>query len=88
MAAIFLQFSLKDPDSAKYQWGQLRRSWIRESLGFDSTFKFGYFLDVDVNAKNSFGGYTGYKPFRFMFFDREIVRVDAQDLLGNMKKVY
>jgi hypothetical protein len=35
----------------------------------------GYLVNVEVNAKNSFGGYTGSKPYMVLFSGDRIVRV-------------
>ncbi len=51
---------LKDPDSAQYRWAS--DPYLKES-GLGMTYHADYFL----NAKNAFGGYTGYKERRAMF---------------------
>jgi hypothetical protein len=35
----------------------------------------GYMVDVEVNAKNSFGGYVGFKPYMVFFSGESIYRV-------------
>lgn len=51
---------LKDPDSAQYQWpGKPFKGYARVNLGKDMLF--GWVVPVIVNAKNSYGGYTGWK---------------------------
>lgn len=51
--------ALKDPDSAKYIFYKPVRAYTA------STKIVFWMVRVDVNAKNSYGGYTGYKPFIF-----------------------
>ena len=51
--------ALKDPDSAKYIFYKPVRAY---SASTKTVF---WMVRVDVNAKNSYGGYTGYKPFLF-----------------------
>lgn len=46
--------NLKDPDSAKFDW---------RGEGWNKTKK-GWVICGRVNAKNSYGGYTGYQQFR------------------------
>jgi hypothetical protein len=46
--------SLKDPDSAKFQWAK-----IQIGLPMDGAIDY----CGQVNAKNSFGGYVGSQPF-------------------------
>ena len=55
----FFTTALKDPDSAKYIFYKPVRAYTA------STKVVFWMVRVDVNAKNSYGGYTGYKPFIF-----------------------
>lgn len=52
----FMERILKDPDSARYKF---RTPVIRGYAGSPS--RFGYVVCVEINAKNSFGAYTGYR---------------------------
>lgn len=51
---------LKDPDSAKYTFATPAAGWwsVNQSRPL-----FGYICLVGVNAKNSYGGYTGEQPY-------------------------
>lgn len=49
---------LKDPDSAKFSWGKVPKQMPPAEF---------YYCGM-VNAKNSYGGYVGEKPFVAMFF--------------------
>lgn len=65
---------LKDPDSAKFaSWSD--RAW-KTAVG-DSSIGFSPILvwetHVDVNAKNSYGGYNGFKRWRFGWSHGKIV---------------
>ena len=55
----FFTTALKDPDSAKYIFYKPVRAY---SASTKTVF---WMVRVDVNAKNSYGAYTGYKPFLF-----------------------
>lgn len=55
----FFATALKDPDSAKFIFYKPVRAY---SASTKTVF---WMVQVDVNAKNSYGGYTGYKPFIF-----------------------
>lgn len=46
---------LKDPDSAQFKWGELKSA---SYCGL-------------VNAKNAYGGYTGFSPFMVFTIERE-----------------
>ena len=55
----YMRSELKDPESARYRYVQEPR---KTSIEYGKTLgdmKFGYNLLVLVNAKNSYGGYTG-----------------------------
>lgn len=60
--------ALKDPDSARIKLHQPRKAyrvtnWVEPTL-------YGYLVVAEVNAKNSYGGYTGYKDY-LVFMDGE-----------------
>ena len=61
-----IQSFLKDPSSAKYDFGVCHKGWQASPLLLGGGTKFGYILDTDINAKNSFGGYTGAKTYKFI----------------------
>ena len=77
-ASALLKRYLKDPDSAKIEWGAVQTSWIREAPIHGGQLRFGYLLTANINAKNSYGAYTGYKPFQFLFFNGSLVSAYAQ----------
>lgn len=71
----YLRQRLKDPDSAQYQWER------GPSQGWDryGRLNVGWRVCLQVNAKNSFGGYTGFRPYYFIINRDRIVRVEAGD---------
>lgn len=70
----FMEYRLKDPDSAQYKFGQPQQGWITKPPvkggGLDIA---GWHVTIAVNARNGFGGYTGFKPYQFMLRDGRIV---------------
>ena len=59
----FMSRALKDPSSAKYEFlGRPQKTWA--TVAGDT--EFGYGLCAYINAKNSFGGYTGAKLYFFL----------------------
>ena len=56
---------LKDPDSLKMECQPVRKGWARQYR--DRAADFGWVVSCMVNAKNSYGGYTGAKPYIFLF---------------------
>ncbi|RKF36715.1 hypothetical protein [Paraburkholderia fungorum] len=66
----YMENVLKDPDSARYDYLNSPQSgWRRTSNGL----KFGYVVCVNINARNSYGGYTGAQPSYFMLRDGTVV---------------
>ena len=66
---------LKDPDSAKYSFEiPPRKSWVYDFTLHGNVF--GWVVCSGINAKNSFGGYTGEQPFAFLFKDQKLAGVE------------
>jgi len=40
-------------------------------------------MEASINAKNSFGGYVGFKPYVFMFKNGDLEHVWGQQELGS-----
>ncbi|WP_018435323.1 hypothetical protein [Paraburkholderia atlantica] len=59
---------LKDPESARYDFGAPARAYANNGSlrGGDVAWR-GYAVPVRVNAKNSYGGYTGGKDYIILF---------------------
>jgi hypothetical protein len=75
LADAWLDNYLKDPFSAQKRWQPLERGWIREAPIDGGSLIFGYRLAGEINAKNSFGAYTGFKTYIFMIRNGEMVGV-------------
>lgn len=69
----FFSMYLKDPSSAQYSFGDVYKGYYVGSAFEGRKLQPGYMLDVRVNAKNSFGGYVGAKPYRFLFRNAKMV---------------
>lgn len=74
-AEAFFLGVLKDPDSAQYQWNPVYKGYYRDAPILGGALTWGYLLEGGVNAKNSYGGYTGYKAYTFVFHNGEIALV-------------
>jgi hypothetical protein len=73
--AVFKK-SLKDPDSALYKFGEMRHGWYFSGILNGAEKVFGWVQIVEVNAKNSYGGYVGYRR-HYIFFDRHGMEYDV-----------
>jgi hypothetical protein len=65
--------ALKDPESARIEFQPARPTWGR-AVGHPDTI-YGWEIIAMVNAKNSYGGYTGSKPWSFMLRDERLLSV-------------
>jgi hypothetical protein len=56
---------LRDPFSAQYEFGSPRKAWWGHpgALAVNRWMRLGWGVPVRVNAKNGFGGYTGWKAY-------------------------
>ena len=87
----FLHNYLKDPLSAVCDWNPIYRGATKDGLLDGHKSHFGYVLDGKVNAKNSFGGYIGYKPYKFVFHNGVIDAIYTEQLIGStayLGKIY
>jgi len=74
---------LKDPSSAQYRLlntftGYCKQGWARGN-GLDWV---GYAANIAVNAKNSYGGYTGYQVYTVLFVNGRAVRLIEGENFG------
>jgi hypothetical protein len=67
-----MEISLKDADSAKYRFGDLYRAKSFKGLIRGGGYTYGWGMDFLVNAKNSFGGYTGFEPWQAFWADGKV----------------
>lgn len=74
---------LKDPDSAKFTFLTPSKAWCQS--GF--TYAYGWLIPLTVNAKNSFGGYTGKKPMAYMYTNGVYRDFTAPYQVGGCKPV-
>ena len=69
-----IQFVLKDPDSAKLSTITTpRKEWFLNPANFNSTFGYAWLSCAKINAKNSYGAYTGYKNWVFFIKNNKTV---------------
>ena len=65
--------TLKDPDSAIFKtFSQPKQYWLGNRA--NPVGLYGYLVCATVNAKNSYGGYVGYKTDGFLIRNNLIVR--------------
>lgn len=67
LARTWFNSTLKDPFSAQYNFSQASQGYYVTPVIEGAKRYFGYQMKVNVNAKNSFGAYGGFKEYIFMF---------------------
>ena len=70
-----MSMALKDPDSAKYNFGEPRKGMTQDGWAVGGKKHFGYIVPTMINAKNSFGGYVGAKQYYFLFSEGQVMEV-------------
>ena len=70
-----MEMRLKDSGSAVYKFGEPEKGYLTkppiQGGGLDLA---GYTVPVEINAKNSYGGYAGFESYKFLLRDNEVVR--------------
>ena len=74
MEKALIRPGLKDPDSAKFDFGAVVRTTIPSGFASPTPILV-WRTDVNVNARNSFGGYTGFQPYHFAWRDGRLIAV-------------
>lgn len=77
---------LKDPYSAQYTFLQPFKGYSQDGAWAPSKggVTYGWVAPVMVNAKNSYGGYTGAKRYVFMFSNSILYDVTGNDVFGRV----
>lgn len=77
----YMDTVLKDPSSAQYS------DWRGPDQGYVSNMNgafFGYRVCVFVNAKNSYGGYTGKQPHAFVIKNNTVIQHQGGGISGTV----
>lgn len=70
-----ISLSLKDPDSAQFKFSEPFKGYTRKApLSGGGIKTAGWIVRVFVNAKNSYGGYVGFREYQFLFKDDKYVQ--------------
>jgi hypothetical protein len=78
---------LMDPYSAVYEFGTPRRGFAQEGFAVGGKKRIGYIIPIEVNAKNEYGAYTGYKTRYYLWSEGGLYDVTALKLSGMAKYI-
>ena len=73
-----------DPESIILNCLDATKGWARRRISDEPTF--GWIVACDVNGRNRFGGYTGNRPYVFIFNDRGTTVIDSRDLENTIQQ--
>ena len=74
LAETHIKGTLKDPFSAQFVHGQpCYRGAMKQSLLKGGAWLFGYLQEGTVNAKNSYGGYVGFRQYKALMRGNMVV---------------
>ncbi len=85
----YMNSILKDPESARYTFERPFKAYSQDG-SLSSTnggVRYGYVAGVQVNAKNSYGGYTGNQLYVFMFSNGVMYDTSANFAFGRVHRV-
>ncbi len=81
---VYFQQTLKDPSSIQY--GEVTQPVqgfysIKDALisGGQVHRHYGWLVRATINAKNSYGGYVGFKTYTFVFHGENLIHVDSPE---------
>ncbi len=88
VVTVYMEKTLKDPESVRYrEFSKPRKEHIITNIDAKEA-TYGYSVCVLVNAKNSYGGYTGNHQYWFFLRDGKIVRSQDVDSAFFGKIIY
>jgi len=73
---------LKDPSSAQFRHGTCVKGYWSSVPIMSLKKAYGWYQVGEVNAKNSYGGYVGFKPYQILMKDGYVVRYCITDNKG------
>ena len=71
--------SLKDPSSAQFRHSQCFRGYWGSAPILGMGIEFGWVQKGEVNGKNSYGGYVGFRPYQALIRDGAVIRYCVSD---------
>ena len=78
----YFDATLKDPASIQYkEVTEPRKDWVRDAPIAGYQMHYGWIVKATINAKNSYGGYVGFKTYSFLFRGEQIIETITPDTL-------
>lgn len=77
-----ISYNLKDPNSAQFRHAPCTRGYWGSVPILGMPIAYGYFQQGQVNAKNALGGYVGFKGYKILMRNGQVVRYCVTDNQG------
>ena len=74
IATETISSALRDAGSAQYRFGNCAPLAAHSIPILGIPIQYGYAIPVEVNAKNAYGGYTGFTPYFVLIRNGEVIR--------------
>jgi hypothetical protein len=74
VAENFIKSRLKDPSSAQFTHNDCHKDWVHADPALSIPLEFGYLQSGQYNAKNSYGGYTGFSDYKMLIINGSVAR--------------
>ena len=79
VAQPVLSDHLRDPGSAQFRHNSCYQGWWGSVPLLSMPVVFGYIQEGEVNGKNAYGGYVGFKPYRALVKNGFVIRYCITD---------
>ena len=77
-----MSLRLKDPYTAVYRFDAPFKAMLKDGPLVGGQKHFGWIVPTWINAKNSFGGYSGEQLYYIMFYSDHWTMADATEAFG------
>lgn len=81
-AEKFIKYKLKDPMSAVFQHKNCIKSYAKAVPLMGMSVEYGWLHSGLVNGKNAFGGYVGFREYKVLMRNGQIIRYCIADRNG------
>jgi len=70
----WMEYRLKDPSSAQYKFTIIHKGYFQDGIALGGAIYYGYLTEVEINGKNSYGGYTGFTSYKFLLKNGKVYK--------------
>lgn len=82
-----VSLQLKDPSSAQYKFYEPQKGYFQDGMAQNFEIHYGWIIPIQYNAKNSYGGYVGFKPLYYFISKERIYDITLKYNSGYVKSL-